>query len=224
MVWIWAMTRPYKRTVSVTSSSGGGGGGGGDGKLGDKPPLRVNIQDSEYAERQRERRTDTMKAGNLRSSGGGPADDLEDVSSSGGEDFVGSDSDSLRRRRFRRRKRSKFFAAGEESSLQDKVGAKHSSVSGFEDDDDVIVIDEDGERLDKEPSTKRVVPDPEMEELCMYQRQAITLHDYRTLADGEYLNDAIINFYLTFLHEHLHPDHRQLVHIYSSHFYSRLKG
>lgn len=59
--------------------------------------------------------------------------------------------------------------------------------------------------------------------LCSFHRQTITVHDYRTLAEGEYLNDAIIDFYLTVLYENLSETIKNFIHIYSSHFYSRLK-
>jgi len=61
-------------------------------------------------------------------------------------------------------------------------------------------------------------------ELCTFNRETITEHDYKTLSEHEYLNDNIINFYLTYLHQQLPSDIRDLIHIYSSHFYSRLKG
>ena len=56
------------------------------------------------------------------------------------------------------------------------------------------------------------------------QRELVTEHDYRTLRHDEYLNDAIINFYLAFIHDNLPEKQKDQVHIYSSHFYSRLKG
>jgi len=61
-------------------------------------------------------------------------------------------------------------------------------------------------------------------ELCYFQRELVTEHDYRSLGHNEYLNDNIINFYLTYLHQHLPDKQRDQIHIYSSHFYSRLKG
>ena len=56
------------------------------------------------------------------------------------------------------------------------------------------------------------------------QRELVTEHDYRTLRHDEYLNDAIINFYLAWIHNDLPEKQKNQVHIYSSHFYSRLKG
>ena len=51
--------------------------------------------------------------------------------------------------------------------------------------------------------------------LCTFQREIITEHDYKTLADEEYLNDNIVNFYLTWLHEKLSDEHKSVIHIYS---------
>ena len=48
-------------------------------------------------------------------------------------------------------------------------------------------------------------------------------HDYKTLAEDEFLNDNIINFYLTWLFQNLDTKYKEIVHIYSSHFYTRLK-
>ena len=48
--------------------------------------------------------------------------------------------------------------------------------------------------------------------------------DYETLASGEYLNDAIVNFYLNYLlEEKLEERYRKDIHIFSSHFYSKLR-
>ena len=53
----------------------------------------------------------------------------------------------------------------------------------------------------------------------------ITDHDYETLKEDNYLNDTIIDFYLTYLYEScLAKSMMEDVHIFSSHFYSRLKG
>ena len=60
--------------------------------------------------------------------------------------------------------------------------------------------------------------------LCLFNRETITEHDYKTLADEEYLNDNIINFYLTWLYQKLSDKYKNMIHIYSSYFYSRLKS
>ena len=60
--------------------------------------------------------------------------------------------------------------------------------------------------------------------LCEFHRHSVTSHDYKTLADEEFLNDAIVNFYLTFLFERLSEPLKDAIQIFSSHFYSRLKG
>ena len=61
--------------------------------------------------------------------------------------------------------------------------------------------------------------------LCQFNKITITIHDYRTLREEEYLNDTIIDFYLSYLYETILPAAlKNDVHIYSSHFYSRIKG
>jgi len=57
-----------------------------------------------------------------------------------------------------------------------------------------------------------------------YGRLEITSHDYQTLAYGEFVNDAIINFYLEWLFdEKLAEEQRKEVHIFATQFYQRLK-
>jgi Ulp1 family protease len=52
----------------------------------------------------------------------------------------------------------------------------------------------------------------------------VSIYDYFTLEEGEYLNDSIINFHLRWLfEERLKPEDRKDVHIFSSHFYTKLK-
>ena len=56
-----------------------------------------------------------------------------------------------------------------------------------------------------------------------YKSECVTLYDYYSLEEGEYLNDAIINFHLTYLaHEKLSDDNKKDVHIFSTHFYTKL--
>ena len=56
-----------------------------------------------------------------------------------------------------------------------------------------------------------------------YKSECVTLYDYYSLEEGEYLNDAIINFHLTYLaHEKLSNDNKKDVHIFSTHFYTKL--
>ncbi|XP_014218710.1 sentrin-specific protease 7 isoform X2 [Copidosoma floridanum] len=51
---------------------------------------------------------------------------------------------------------------------------------------------------------------------------AINLNDYQCLGNDEFLNDVIIDFYLSYLtHEVLSPANRQRTHVFSSHFYTR---
>ena len=44
----------------------------------------------------------------------------------------------------------------------------------------------------------------------MFEREIITEHDYKTLADEEFLNDNIINFYLTWLYQRLSPNENMI--------------
>ena len=95
-------------------------------------------------------------------------------------------------------------------------------------DDDIIILDDS----DSPKKTRQKVRDcnnvnkhdETTQELCSYQREIVTRHDYKTLAEDEFLNDNIINFYLTWLYENLSDKYKEIVHIYSSHFYTRLKS
>ena len=51
---------------------------------------------------------------------------------------------------------------------------------------------------------------------------AVTLKDYRTLQLGTYLNDIIIDFYLSWIFEGLAPGERSKVHLFTTMFYTRL--
>ena len=51
------------------------------------------------------------------------------------------------------------------------------------------------------------------------------MYDYFSLEEGEYLNDAIINFHLAYLaQEKLSDDNKKDVHIFSTHFYTKLSN
>ena len=96
-------------------------------------------------------------------------------------------------------------------------------------DEDIVVIDENGEKIQERYAKRGHSITVERKEsqsvLCDFNRHVITAHDYKTLEDGEYLNDSIIDFYLTFLYERrLSKSAQNDIHIYSNHFYSRLKG
>ena len=53
----------------------------------------------------------------------------------------------------------------------------------------------------------------------------VTLQDYRTLQYGTFLNDIIIDFYLTYLYEtYLTEEFKGTIHIFSSMFYRRLRN
>ena len=57
-----------------------------------------------------------------------------------------------------------------------------------------------------------------------YLNESVSVYDYRSLANEEYVNDAVLNFYLTYLHYEFLPDtFRKDVYIFSSHFFSKLQ-
>lgn len=86
---------------------------------------------------------------------------------------------------------------------------------------DIIVLDDN----DETPNKKKTRFAEFNKELCTFERETITEHDYKTLADEEFLNDNIINFYLTWLVQtKLSTRYKEMVHIYSSHFYTRLRS
>ena len=60
--------------------------------------------------------------------------------------------------------------------------------------------------------------------LCGISGHIVTVHDYKSLAAAEYLNDAVVDFYLAHLYKKLSEPLKEAIHIFSSHFYTRLKG
>jgi len=51
----------------------------------------------------------------------------------------------------------------------------------------------------------------------------ISVEDYKCLAEGEFLNDVIIDFYLKYLVQtQLPSEHQKRTHVFSSHFFTRL--
>ena len=50
----------------------------------------------------------------------------------------------------------------------------------------------------------------------------VTLRDYKTLQLGTYVNDIIIDFYLSWIYERLAHGERSKVHLFTTLFYSRL--
>ena len=58
-----------------------------------------------------------------------------------------------------------------------------------------------------------------------YKNACISVYDYKTLEEEEFINDAIIDFYLQWLHhEKLEKSRMEDIHIFNSHFYSKLKS
>ena len=62
--------------------------------------------------------------------------------------------------------------------------------------------------------------------LCEYPLERgvmVTTNDYTSLEEGEFLNDIIINFYLTYLyHNILNVEDRENVYVFSSQFFQRI--
>uniref|UniRef100_A0A0K2UUZ0 Ubiquitin-like protease family profile domain-containing protein n=1 Tax=Lepeophtheirus salmonis TaxID=72036 RepID=A0A0K2UUZ0_LEPSM len=85
-------------------------------------------------------------------------------------------------------------------------------MSSSREDQEVVEIDDDN--LDCSGNE---------EVLLSYDGFVITSHDYCTLERGKFLNDSIIDFYLAWLlRDKVSESQRDEVHIFSSHFYSRL--
>jgi len=122
---------------------------------------------------------------------------------------------------------SEDAAAGSGASTTPPLSSRRlskQSANSKQDDSDVIVIVEDSENDEPEPDPNKPVG---TEELCRYpegrHRFIISTDDYRTLEEGEFLNDIIIDFYLNFLHEEvLNIEDRQNVYVFSSQFYQRI--
>ncbi|CAG9769103.1 unnamed protein product [Ceutorhynchus assimilis] len=67
----------------------------------------------------------------------------------------------------------------------------------------------------------------EMKHLLIYPKEgpnrlSINTEDYVCLAADQFLNDKIIDFYLTYLWEHLPQEQQRKVHVFSTFFYKRL--
>jgi len=115
-----------------------------------------------------------------------------------------------------------------EKNLKNKDGKLKEEP--IEEEDDIIILDDSDspKKTTRQKSLELKLnsvkhDDKSAEALCTFQRESITRHDYKTLAEDEFLNDNIINFYLTWLFQNLDTKYKEIVHIYSSHFYTRLK-
>eukprot|EP00096_Caligus_rogercresseyi_P013370 TRINITY_DN6027_c0_g1_i1.p1 TRINITY_DN6027_c0_g1~~TRINITY_DN6027_c0_g1_i1.p1 ORF type:complete len:296 (-),score=35.30 TRINITY_DN6027_c0_g1_i1:487-1374(-) len=85
-------------------------------------------------------------------------------------------------------------------------------MSGLTDSEEIVEIDDENEEY---------VTDNKV--LLNYDSYVITSHDYSTLESGEFLNDSVIDFYLIWLlKEKVIDDERDEIHVFSSHFFSRL--
>jgi len=95
-------------------------------------------------------------------------------------------------------------------------------------DDDIMIIDDNGNMSSAQPQKSNDQDDGSLASnrlLSQYMEHPISEHDYKSLEYGEFLNDNVVNFYLCYLqNEKLDSMYYNDVHIYSSHFFSRLKG
>ena len=110
---------------------------------------------------------------------------------------------------------------------EDGVSRKKSST-GRVSDVSVLEISDDS-ALSSYAAASRVTLLSDQFKLCEFPpggaRDSVTVSvmDYKTLEQDTYLNDIIIDFYLTYLlHTVLSPEERKQVHVFSSMFYKRL--
>ncbi|XP_059086226.1 uncharacterized protein LOC131882947 isoform X2 [Tigriopus californicus] len=89
--------------------------------------------------------------------------------------------------------------------------------------DCIITLDDDDEEEGEIPDYRDFDEGNLGQECLLYKNESVTLYDYQTLSEGEYINDSIINFYLTYLYEEkLSQAEKKQIHIFSSHFFSKL--
>ena len=92
--------------------------------------------------------------------------------------------------------------------------------------EDVVTLSSDDEDDDDE---KKKALDSKAtnsnKDQIVYRNVTVNLHDYKSLELGEYVNDAIVEFYLMYLYNDvLNEPQRNEVHIFSTHFYSKLSA
>merc|ERR1712223_12832 len=110
----------------------------------------------------------------------------------------------------------------------EEVYAKVAKKPKSDDVVDKIGLDDDGNMVEVTPKNVEVLKDDTInnnETLLVFEAHNISVHDYKSLAYGEYLNDAIVDFYFHYLFERvLSKDRKQHVYIFSSHFYASLSN
>jgi len=87
----------------------------------------------------------------------------------------------------------------------------------------VILITDDDESGLETRKKKKSKADTSTPVLVHYKHITLRVEDYLTLEEGEFLNDNIIEFFLTYLKEDvLNPEERDKVHMFSTYFYGAL--
>ena len=112
--------------------------------------------------------------------------------------------------------------------VDDSKKGSSDSMEGLINDEDIIILDDNDspkKAAGRKSSRVEFFLNESSRELLAFGRESVTTHDYKTLGEDEFLNDNIINFYLKWLYEKvLLEKHQEIVHIYSSHFYTRLRS
>lgn len=106
-----------------------------------------------------------------------------------------------------------------------------SKNGGNSSDDDIMItyVDEGSIPMPKQEAGEKYTTKKHEEttssniRLCRYKIYEIFDRDYKTLEDGEFLNDNIIDFYLSHVYEEVLDDvNKEHVYIYPTQFYKRL--
>lgn len=130
--------------------------------------------------------------------------------------------------------RNPFSEAGEDSPASSPVHrstrkAKKSSQSSEakpnEGPETITVSDDSGDEGKGTKRGSKGQQEDKSNQGIQYKSECVTVYDYFSLEEGEYLNDAIINFHLAYLaQEKLSDDNKKDVHIFSTHFYTKLSN
>ena len=116
---------------------------------------------------------------------------------------------------------------------QDDEGSRKRSAGESENvSEDIIEVgDSDEEESPEKLSHRRTTRSSDVLsdtfKMCMYPENAkdsvlVCVSDYKSLEHDTYLNDIIIDFYLTYLYHKLTLEEQKKVHIFSTMFYKRL--
>ena len=123
--------------------------------------------------------------------------------------------------------------SGKRKRREEDGGSRKKSSTGSVSNDIIEVGDSDEEESPPLPSTSRRTTRSSAQlsdqfKLCEFPPGAqdsvsVCVADYKSLEHDTFLNDIIIDFYLTYLlHKVLPPEERTLVHMFSTMFYKRL--